>query len=257
MLTAADGWLGVAEAFHRLKWNYSPLTIWRIIPLCKSDVNFREIEVQADKNTGRTRGLRADALLNRERLISAAKAAFAESGTDVSLEAIAQRAKVGVGTAYRNFPTKDAIIEAVYRAEVEHLAKAAPNLLASMPAAEALHQWMHRSVDYVAAKTGLASALGVMIKDGSDLYSYSIGLLTKATMLLVERAIAEGAIRDDVKPIDLLRATIGFSYDKAQPDWQASARRLVDIFFDGLRCKTSARPSKPSSAAGRRSAIRR
>jgi AcrR family transcriptional regulator len=205
---------------------------------CAQGFPFGRIGVQADENTGRTRGLRADALLNRERLISAAKAAFAESGTDVSLEAIARRANVGVGTAYRNFPTKDAIIEAVYRAEVEHLAKAAPDLLASMPTAEALHQWMHLSVDYVAAKTGLASALAVMINDGTDLYSYSIGLLTQATTLHIERAIAEGVIRDDVKPIDLLRAQIGFSYDKAQPDWQASARRIVDIFFDGLRCKT-------------------
>ena len=194
--------------------------------------------VQAEKQiAGRTRRPRADALLNRERLIAAAKAAFAEAEADVSLEGIARRAKVGVGTAYRNFPTKDAIIEAVYRAEVEHLANAAPLLLASMPAAEALHRWMHLSVDYVAAKSGLASALGLMIKDGSELYRYSIGLLTQATTLLVERAIAEGAIRDDMKPIDLLRAQIGFSYDKAQPDWQASARRLVDIFFDGLRCK--------------------
>ena len=192
-----------------------------------------------NKNGGRTRRPRADALLNRERLLSAAKAAFAEVGADVSLEEIARRANVGVGTAYRNFPTKDAIIEAVYRAEVEHLADAAPRLLASMPAAEALHRWMHLSVDYVAAKSGLASALGLMIKDGSELYSYSIGLLTQATTLLVERAIADGAIRNDVKPIDLLRAQIGFSYDKAQPDWQASARRLVDVFFDGLKCKSA------------------
>jgi AcrR family transcriptional regulator len=197
------------------------------------------IGVEADKgNARRTRRPRADALLNRERLISAAKAAFAEVGADVSLEEIARRANVGVGTAYRNFPTKDAIIEAVYRAEVEHLAEAAPHLLASMPAAEALHKWMHLSVDYVAAKRGLASALGLMINDDSELYSYSIGLLTQATTLLVERAIADGAIRDDVKPIDLLRAQIGFSYDKAHPDWQASARRLVDIFIDGLKCKT-------------------
>lgn len=107
-----------------------------------------------------------------------------------------------------------------------------------MPAAEALHTWMHLSVDYVAAKRGLASVLGLMINDGSDLYSYSIGILTQATTLLVERAIADGAIRDDVTPIDLLRAQIGFSYDKAFPDWQTSARRLVDIFVDGLRCKT-------------------
>jgi hypothetical protein len=77
-----------------------------------------------------------------------------------------------------------------------------------------------------------------MINDGSDFYSYSIGILTQATTLLVERAIADGAIRDDVTPIDLLRAQIGFSYDKAFPDWQTSARRLVDIFVDGLRCKT-------------------
>jgi AcrR family transcriptional regulator len=214
--------------------------------------------VQAeDENAGRTRRPRADALLNRERLLSAAKVAFAEVGADVSLEEIARRANVGVATAYRNFPTRDAIIEAVYRAEVEHLANAAPQLLAAMPAAEALHKWMHLSVDYVATKRGLASALGFMVNEGSELYGYSIGLLTQATALLVERAIADGAIRDDVTAIDLLRAQIGFSYDKAHPDWQASARRLVDIFIDGLRCKTSARPSKPSSAARRRSAIRR
>ena len=196
--------------------------------------------MQTDKeNAGRMcRRPRADALLNRKRLLSAAKAAFAEAGADVSLVEIARRANVGVGTAYRNFPTKDSIIEAVYRAEVEHLADAAPQLIASMPAAEALHKWMHLFVDYVAAKRGLASALGVMINEGSELYSYSIGLLTQATTLLVERAIADGAIRDDATPIDLLRAQIGFCRDKAHPDWQACARRLVDIFFDGLKCKT-------------------
>jgi AcrR family transcriptional regulator len=194
------------------------------------------IRVQADnENAGRTRRPRADALLNRERLLSAAKAAFAEAGADVSLEEIARRANVGIATAYRNFPTRDAIIEAVYRAEVEHLANAAPQLLAAMPAAKALHKWMHLSVDYVATKRGLASALGLMINDSSELYSYSIGLLTQATTLLVERAIADGAIRDDVTPVDFLRAQIGFSYDNAHPDWQASARRLVDIFIDGLR----------------------
>ena len=188
--------------------------------------------------SGRTRPPRADALLNRERLLAAAKAAFAEVGADVSLEEIARRANVGVGTAYRNFPTKDALVESVYRAEVEHLAAAAPRLLASLPAAEALHKWMLLSIDYVAAKRGLATTLGLMINDDSELYSYSIRLLTQATTQLVERAIADGAIRDDVMPIDLLRATIGFSYDKAHPDWKTSARRLVDIFMDGLRCKT-------------------
>jgi AcrR family transcriptional regulator len=188
--------------------------------------------------SGRTRRPRADALLNRERLLAAAKAAFAAVGADVSLEEVARRANVGVATAYRNFPTKDALAESVYRAEVEHLAAAAPRLLASMRAAEALHKWMLLSIDYVAAKRGLASTLGLMINDDSELYSYSIRLLTQATTLLVERAIADGAIRDDLTPIDLLRATIGFSYDKAHPDWKTSARRLADIFMAGLRCKT-------------------
>lgn len=206
---------------------------------------------EEDENAGRARRPRADALLNRERLLSAAKVAFAEAGADVSLEEIARRANVGVATAYRNFPTRDAIIEAVYRAEVEHLAHAAPKLLAAMPAAEALHKWMHLSVDYVATKRGLASALGLMVNEGSELYSYSMGLLTQATALLVERAKADGAIREDVMPIDLLRAQIGFSYDKAQPDWQASARRLVDIFIDGLRCKKRPRPQPRSGGSSR------
>jgi AcrR family transcriptional regulator len=197
------------------------------------------IKVKGKKGkSGRTRRPRADALLNRERLLTAAKGAFAEAGADVSLEEIARRANVGVGTAYRNFPTKDALVEAVYRAEVEHLAAAAPRLLASMRAAEALHKWMLLSIDYVAAKRGLASTLGLMINDDSELYGYSIRLLTQATTLLVERAIADGAIADEVMPIDLLRATIGFSYEKAHPDWKASARRLVDIFMRGLMCKT-------------------
>jgi AcrR family transcriptional regulator len=92
----------------------------------------------APENTGRKRRPRTDALLNREGLLSAAKAAFAEAGAEVSLEEIARRANLGVGTAYRNFPSKEAIIEAVCRAEVERLVDAAPQLLASMPAAEAL-----------------------------------------------------------------------------------------------------------------------
>jgi AcrR family transcriptional regulator len=194
--------------------------------------------VPADKeHAGRPRQPRADAVLNRERLLSAAKAAFAEIGAGVNLDEIARRAGVGIGTLYRHFPTRDAMIEAVYRAEVEHLASAASRLLASMSSEEALHEWMYLSVSYVAAKRGLASALGVMITNGSELYNYSIGLLTEATTLLIERAIADGTIRDDVTPLDLLRAQIGFSYEMTHPDWQASARRLIDIFMDGLKCK--------------------
>jgi AcrR family transcriptional regulator len=105
------------------------------------------IGVRADnENAGRTRPLRADALLNRERLLAVAKIAFAEVGADISLEEIARRANVGIGTVYRNFPTRDAFIDAVYRFDVERLANAASQLHSSMPAVEALHKWMNLSV---------------------------------------------------------------------------------------------------------------
>jgi AcrR family transcriptional regulator len=189
--------------------------------------------------------------------MTAAKVALAEVGADVSLEEIARRSNAGVATAYRNFPTRDAIIEAVYRAEVEHLANAAPQLLAAMPAAEALHKWMHLSVDFVATKRGLASALGFMVKEGSELYGYSIGLLTQATTLLVERAIADGAIRDDVTAIDLLRAQIGFFLRQSPPGLAGKRPASCRYLFRWPQVQDVSVPSKPSSAARRRSAMRR
>ncbi|MBV8104812.1 MAG: TetR/AcrR family transcriptional regulator [Hyphomicrobiales bacterium] len=181
------------------------------------------------------RTLRADGRRNRERLIEAAKAAFGEVGADVSLEEIARRAGVGIGTLYRHFPTRDAIVEAVYRREVVHLAGAAARLIGSMPAGEALHQWMRLFVDYIATKKLIAAALGAIAGRGSDLYSFSAGLIADALALLLDRARAAGEIRPDVDPGDLLRALAGLTYGNADPGWQASALRLIDILMDGLR----------------------
>jgi AcrR family transcriptional regulator len=182
-----------------------------------------------------TRKPRADSLRNRERLIEAAKAAFAETGPEASLDEVARRADVGIGTLYRHFPSRDAIVEAVYRREVQQLADAATGLLAASPPGEALHGWMRLFVDYIATKKVIAPALSAIVGGAADLYAASGVLIIGAMSLLVERAAAAGDIRPDVDPNDLLRALVGFTYGAVGPGWQDSAMRLIDILMDGLR----------------------
>jgi AcrR family transcriptional regulator len=178
---------------------------------------------------------RADGQRNRERLVEAAKAAFAEVGPEVSLDEIARRAGVGIGTLYRHFPTRDAIVEAVYRREVQQLADAATRLSDTLSPGEALHQWMRLFVDYIATKKLIAPALGSIVGGVSELYAAS-GLLIIGSMNdLVGRASARGDIRADADPNDVLRALVGFTYGNAGPGWEESALRLIDILMDGLR----------------------
>ena len=190
------------------------------------------------KQQDRVRKPRADALRNRDRLLVAAKAAFAEAGAEVALEEIARRAEVGIGTLYRHFPTRDAIVEAVYRREVEQLAEAAARLGETLPPGEALRQWLHVSVGYIAAKKVIAPALGSS-GGASELRDFSRTRITEAMSLLVERARATGDIRPDADSADLFRALIGFAAVSTGADWEASARRLIDILMDGLRAGRS------------------
>jgi len=188
-----------------------------------------------NQSSGPARRQRADAARNRERLLEVAKLAFTEAGPDVSLDEIARRAGVGIGTLYRHFPTRAAIIEAVYRREVQHLADAATRLLGSMTPGAALHEWMLLFVDYIATKKVIAPALGSISGGVSELYAASGVRITEAMSLLVERARTSGEIRADAESGDLLRALVGFAYGNAGPGWEASARRLIDILMNGLR----------------------
>jgi AcrR family transcriptional regulator len=190
---------------------------------------------------GGSRKPRADARRNRDRLLEAAKAAFAELGPEASLDEIARRAGVGIGTLYRHFPTREAIVEAVYRREVQQLADAAPRLAESLPPAEALRAWMGVFIDYIAAKKVIAPALKSLVGGGSALYADSGARIQEAMALLVERARASGDIRPGADAADLLRALIGFAYVNSAPDWEASARRLADLLFDGLRSQPGGR----------------
>ena len=189
------------------------------------------------KPTAAARKPRADSARNRQLLIDAAKAGFSGVGLDVSLEEIARRAGVGIGTLYRHFPTREAVVEAVYRREVEHLAEAVPQLLQALPAGEALHKWMHLFVDYIATKRIIAPSLAAATARTPALYTTSLELITGAISTLVKRAIASGDVRKDIDPSDLLRAMVGVSYGNPDAGWEASARRLIDIVMDGLRRK--------------------
>jgi AcrR family transcriptional regulator len=178
---------------------------------------------------------RADAQRNRERILEIAKQAFTRTGTNVSLDDVGRQAGVGAGTLYRHFPTRDALIEAVYRTEVEKLAAAEKELAATMAPIEALRAWMLLFIDYIATKQIIAPALNTLVGKPSKLFEASGAQIKGAIHALVERAIESGDIRSDLDPLDLLRALIGVSNVASVPDWAQSARRLVQILIVGSR----------------------
>ena len=179
---------------------------------------------------------RIDSLRNRERILQVAKGAFTRYGADASLDEIAKTAGVGGGTLYRHFPTRrDALIEAVYRSEVEKLASAARGFAAAMSPVEALRAWLLLFVDYVTAKHIIAPALNSVAGGPSRLYEGSRSLVQGAIEELVNRAKKSDEVRRDVDASDLLRAVIGVSYVGSGGDWQQSVRRLVDILIAGSR----------------------
>jgi AcrR family transcriptional regulator len=178
---------------------------------------------------------RADAERNRDRVLEVAKEAFTRSGADASLDDIAKQAGVGAGTLYRHFPSREALIEAVYRTEVEKLAAAERKFAETMPPIEALRAWMLLFVDYIATKKIIAPALNTLVGGHSKVFEASYNQIWEAIRALVKRAIKSGDIRKDLDPIDLLRALIGVSNVATSPEWQQSARRLVDILITGSR----------------------
>jgi AcrR family transcriptional regulator len=201
---------------------------------------------------------RADAARNRERVLEAAKIVFSAGGADASLEAVARRAGVGIGTLYRHFPTREALYEAVYRREVEQLGDLAEELKNGPKPVDALRRWLRSTVEFVATKKGMMAALALAAHGSPELNSYSRDRLTKAVGALLDRAVAAGEIRSDVSPEDLVRALIGMCLMHDQPGWQSTVSRLLDVFVDGLRvrngqkARTLARP-----IAGKKSVARK
>ncbi|MFT9375308.1 TetR/AcrR family transcriptional regulator [Komagataeibacter saccharivorans] len=182
---------------------------------------------------------RSDGQRNRENLLKVAKAAFTAGEVEIPLDEVARRAGVGIGTLYRHFPNRDALIEAVYRAELDSLADAAPILAAQHPPVEALRAWMRLFVDYIAAKLVIAPALNGLAGGTGALYAQSGTVLQDAIEKLMAAAVASGDISADIEPVDLLRALAGVSNYAAGPGWETSAKRLVDILIAGSRAPAS------------------
>ncbi len=178
---------------------------------------------------------RADAQKNRERILEVAKDAFARHGAETSLDDIAKEAQVGAGTLYRHFPTRDALLEAVYHNEVARLAEAEERFSKTMPPLDALRAWMLLFVDHIAAKKIIAPALNTLVGGPSKVFEASRAQVQGAIGKLVKRAADSGEIRKDVEAGDLLWALIGVSNVAKGPDWQQSAKRLVEILIAGSR----------------------
>jgi AcrR family transcriptional regulator len=178
---------------------------------------------------------RADAERNRERILEVAKEAFTRSGANTSLDDIAKQAGVGPGTLYRHFPTREELLQAVYRSEMEKLAAAERKFAQSMPPIKALRAWLLLFVDAIETKQIIAPALNTLIGDPKKVFAASYAQIHAAIHALVKRAIKSGDIRRDLDPMDLLRALVGVANVATGPDWQQSAKRLVDILIIGSR----------------------
>lgn len=179
------------------------------------------------------RKTRTDAQRNRERILEVAKEAFGKFGANTSLDDVAKQSGVGAGTLYRHFPTRDALLQAVYHTEVERLAAAERELSKTMLPVEALRAWMLLFVDYIAAKQIIAPALNTLVGGPLKVYEGSRAHIQGAINALVKRAIENGDIRPDLEAFDLLRALVGVSNVASAPNWRQSARRLVDILIAG------------------------
>lgn len=178
---------------------------------------------------------RADAQRNRERILEVARHAFTRHGADATLDDIAREANIGPGTLYRHFPTRDALIEAVYRTEVEKLTAAAQRFAATKPPLEALRAWMLLFIDHVADKRLILPAMDTVAGGSMRLIEGARGAVHSTFLNLVQSAIDNGDLRPDTDPNDLVRALVGVFHMTASPGWESSARRIVDILIAGSR----------------------
>ena len=190
------------------------------------------------------RPLRADAQRNRDKLLAAATEAFAEDGEDVALETIAARAGVGIGTLYRHFPSRDALVVAAYEHEVDTLCAAAADLLETLPADAALRAWADRFADYMATKRSMGNALRAAAASDSPLFAVTRERILGALRLLLDAGAAAGTLRADVDPKDVMRVINGIWYLPDGPEWRDDVGRMLGLVIDGLRYGSAAPATK-------------
>jgi AcrR family transcriptional regulator len=179
--------------------------------------------------------MRADARRNYDRLLTAAKAAFTEHGAEASLEDIARRAGVGIGTLYRHFPTRQTLLEATFRDLLDALQERGTALLADAPPADALIDWLRTLMDYISRYRGLSELVMTTMRDpASDLYASCSGLREIGTRLLV-RAQHAGSVRDDVDGSDLIMMVNGIAWAGQRAPGHDRIDQLLEVMIGGLR----------------------
>jgi AcrR family transcriptional regulator len=178
---------------------------------------------------------RADALRNREKLLEVAVRAFAQEGAEVTLDAIAREAGVGIGTLYRHFPNRESLVVAAYHNELARLCDAAPELLREAPPDVATRRWMDHFVAYMATKRDMADALRAVIASGGNPYAHSRERMLSAVTTLLAAGAEAGTVRSDVAPADVLMSLSGISVMAVDPEQREQAGRILDLLMDGLR----------------------
>ena len=181
------------------------------------------------------RHLRADAQLNQDRVLDAAVRAFASEGADASLRSIARDAGVGIGTLYRRFPTREHLVWAVYRSEVDRICVLVPQLMAQHPPVRALRVWMEGFLDFLAAKRGMADVLKTALGSDDGQRLETRALITGALAALLKAGAADGSVRPDADALDVMMALGGIALIAGEATQREQAARLLDLLMDGLR----------------------
>ncbi|TCL06997.1 TetR/AcrR family transcriptional regulator [Sodalis ligni] len=205
--------------------------------------------MQSDNSSKPSRRPRSDGERNRLRLIEAAKQVFAERGSAASLEQVAREAGVSIASLYRHFPTRDAVISAVYRQEVDALIDAADRLITEREPAAGLREWLMLFIEFLDAKHGMAEAMDTLMGGPEDLYSKTPDRLASPITALVAHAVETGAFHSDVEPLDLLRALSGVATIRVSENWKRSAVRMVDLLLAGMSA-TAPGPGDSANASG-------
>jgi AcrR family transcriptional regulator len=180
-------------------------------------------------------GLRADAARNRDTLLAAATRAFASAQTEPSMRAIARDAGVGIATLYRHFPTRESLVDAVYRDQVHRLTHGARDLLRQLPPAEAMRRWMDLFGQWLATKHGMIDTLLAMIDTGKIAHAETRDELLAAITAILAAGGAAGDLRTDVSAEDVAASLIGIFTVAGRPEQHAQAERLLNLLMDGLR----------------------
>ena len=188
--------------------------------------------------TGAVNPRRADTRRNHERILAVALEELTTSG-EVSFNAIAKKAGVGVGTVYRHFPTPEALVLAVYRREVQHLVDVVPILLETNTPEQAFRAWTGRLARYMMTKKGLADALRTATTSHEDLFAASYKAMVGAVSALLEANVRAGAVRPDVEPETVLRGLSGLLLLSPREDWQGQTQNLTDLLWKGMRTTSS------------------